>query len=79
MKNQKGITLVALIITIVVMLILVAVSVAVVINSNIIGTASKASEKYEQKANEEKNYGEGKIVNGEHSLKFYENQAKLSE
>lgn len=41
MKNQKGITLVALIITIIVMLILVAVSVAVVINSNILGTAEK--------------------------------------
>ena len=41
MKNQKGITLVALIITIIVMLIFVAVSVAVVINTNILGTAQK--------------------------------------
>ncbi len=42
MKNQKGITLVALIITIVVMLILVAVTVAVVVNSDLILNAEKA-------------------------------------
>jgi len=42
MKNQKGITLVALIITIIVMLILVSVSIAVVINSDLIGTANSA-------------------------------------
>lgn len=78
MKNQKGITLVALIITIIVMLILVAVSVAVVINSNLLGTADKAGEKYKQEAANEANIGEGKIVNGEHSLKYYENQAGLS-
>lgn len=46
MKEQKGITLVALIITIIVMLILVAVSVAVVVNSNLIGTAEKAAGGY---------------------------------
>ena len=46
MKEQKGITLVALIITIIVMLILVAVSVAVVVNSNLIGTAEKAANGY---------------------------------
>ena len=44
MQNRnKGITLVALIITIVVMLILVAVSVNVIIKSNLIGTAEKDS------------------------------------
>lgn len=46
MKEQKGITLVALIITIIVMLILVAVSVAVVVNSNLIGTAERAANGY---------------------------------
>lgn len=46
MKEEKGITLIALIITIIVMLILVAVSVAVVINSNLIGAAEKAANKY---------------------------------
>ena len=55
MKENKGITLIALIITIVIMLILVAVSVNVLINSNIIGQAEKAAEgyktAYEQEAN----------------------------
>ena len=46
MKENKGITLIALIITIVVMLILVAVSVNVLINSNIIGQAEKAAKGY---------------------------------
>ncbi len=46
MKEQKGITLVALIITIIVMLILVAVTVAVVVNSNLIGQAEKAANGY---------------------------------
>lgn len=43
MKDQKGITLVALIITIIVMLILVSVVVTVVIESNLLNTAKKAS------------------------------------
>lgn len=42
MKDQKGITLVALIITIIVMLILVSVVVTVVIQSNLLNTAKKA-------------------------------------
>ena len=46
MKENKGITLIALIITIVIMLILVAVSVNVLINSNIIGQAEKAAKGY---------------------------------
>ena len=46
MKENKGITLIALIITIIVMLILVAVSVNVLINSNIIGQAEKAAKGY---------------------------------
>ena len=55
MRKNKGITLIALIITIVIMLILVAVSVNIIINSNIIGQAEKAAEgyktAYEQEAN----------------------------
>lgn len=82
MKNQKGITLVALIITIIVMLILVAVSVAAVINSNILGTAEKAGEKYKQEAANENNIGKGNIVKGadgqEHSIDYYVNKAGLS-
>ena len=58
MQNRnKGITLVALIITIVVMLILVAVSVNVIIKSNLIGTAEKAVDKYNKVAEEEGNNG----------------------
>ena len=40
-REEKGITLVALIITIVVMLILVAVSINVIVNSNLIGYSEK--------------------------------------
>ena len=47
MKEQKGITLVALIITIIVMLILVGVTVSVVINSNLIGEANTAKESWQ--------------------------------
>lgn len=45
MKNQKGITLVALVITIIVMLILVSVSIAIIINSDLFGSAEKAADK----------------------------------
>ena len=41
MRNQKGITLVALVITIIVMLILVAVSVSVALNGGLIDTAQE--------------------------------------
>ena len=58
MQNRnKGITLVALIITIVVMLILVAVSVNVIIKSNLIGTAEKTVNKYKTASEEEANGG----------------------
>lgn len=83
MKNQKGITLVALIITIIVMLILVAVSVAVVINSNLLGAADKATAEYKNQADIEKNIGEGDLVeekNGtKHDLNYYVNKAGLTE
>jgi len=52
MKN-RGITLVALIITIIVMLILVAVSVNVLIKSNLIGIAEKTTGKYKTASEEE--------------------------
>ena len=58
MQNKnKGITLVALIITIVVMLILVAVSVNILIKSNLIGTAEKATNKYKTASEEESKGG----------------------
>ena len=57
-EQNKGITLIALIITIIVMLILVAVSVNVLIKSNLIGTAEKTVNSYktasEKEANEKK-------------------------
>ena len=55
MKENKGITLIALIITIVIMLILVAVSVNIIINSNIIGQAEKAAEGYKTATEKESN------------------------
>ena len=59
--KNKGITLIALIITIVVMLILVAVSVNIIINSNIIGQAEKAAEGYKIAYEQEANGGEIEI------------------
>ena len=44
MKGQKGITLVALVITIIVMLILVGVSVTVALNGGLFTTAEKAKD-----------------------------------
>ena len=62
MQNRnKGITLVALIITIVVMLILVAVSVNVIIKSNLIGTAEKTVDKYKTALEEESNMSQIEI------------------
>ena len=57
MKKNKGITLIALIITIIVMLILVAVSVNVLIKSNLIETAEKTVNKYKNASEEEANGG----------------------
>ena len=45
-KKQKGITLIALIITIIVMLILVGVSVTVALNGGLFSTAKKAKRRY---------------------------------
>ena len=59
--KNKGITLIALIITIIVMLILVAVSVNIIINSNIIGQAEKAAEGYKIAYEQEANGGEIEI------------------
>ena len=57
MERNKGITLIALIITIIVMLILVAVSVNILIKSNLIGTAEKTVNKYKTAAEEESKGG----------------------
>ena len=55
-KEEKGITLVALIITIVVMLILVAVSVNVIVNSDLIGHAEKTGNAYSNAVAKEEEY-----------------------
>ena len=57
MKRNKGITLIALIITIIVMLILVAVSVNILIKSNLIGTAEKTVNKYKTATEDEASGG----------------------
>ncbi len=63
MKKNKGITLIALIITIIVMLILVAVSVNILIKSNLIGVAEKTTEGY-KKAYEDKYKGSKIVIGG---------------
>ena len=49
-KGQKGITLVALVITIIVLLILAGVSISVLTNTNILGNANNAVTKYNAEA-----------------------------
>ena len=53
MKRNKGITLIALIITIIVMLILVGITINVVLNSNILGSAKNAGKKWKDEAQKE--------------------------
>ena len=65
MRNkEKGITLIALIITIIVMLIIVGVVVTVVIQSNLLGTAKTAGDKYKTAYEDESNMSEV-TINGE--------------
>lgn len=47
LKNQNGITLVALVVTIVVLIILATISISVAINGGLIDTTKKAKEFYE--------------------------------
>lgn len=47
LKNQKGITLVALVVTIVVLIILATISIQLAVNSGIIGQAQKAKTMHE--------------------------------
>ena len=63
MKNNKGITLVALIITIIVMLILVGVTLSILINSNVIGKAKKAVDDTNSAYKNESNFGEELTIN----------------
>ena len=61
-REEKGITLVALIITIVVMLILVAVSINVIVNSNLIGYSEKTGDAYSGAIKNEENFGNDGIT-----------------
>lgn len=74
MKGQKGITLVALIITIIVMLILVAVSITIVIQSGLLDTASEAGKKTKNAVQEESTLGTNvNINNNETDIENYVN------
>ena len=77
MRKNKGITLIALIITIIVMLILVGVVVTVVIQSNLLGTAKTAGDKYKTAYEEEGNMSKV-TINGEeyNSLDEYANRCE---
>lgn len=52
LKSQKGITLVALVVTIVVLIILATISISVAINGGIIGKAKDAKTYYEGQGDE---------------------------
>ena len=83
MRREKGITLIALIITIVVMLILVSVSINILVNSNLIGHAEKTGDAYAGAIKNEENLGnDGITINGEKyaSIEDYlEGKVKLPE
>ncbi len=64
LREKKGITLIALIITIIVMLILVGVSIQIVVNSNLFNTAKSAGEQTESKYEEDKTFGDNITING---------------
>lgn len=57
MKNTKGITLIALIITIIVMLILVSVSINIAIKTGLFEQAGNATKKYREEQEKESNIG----------------------
>lgn len=62
MRGQKGITLVALVITIIVMLILVGVSVTVAINGGLFDKAKEGATGTQETANAERNLSNGKVM-----------------
>ena len=53
LKNQKGITLVALVITIVILIILATVSITLALNSGLIDNAKYGADKYKEEATKE--------------------------
>lgn len=61
MKSQKGITLIALVITIIVMLILVTVTITMAINGNLFNYAKDAVTKTKANQTEENSLGSGNV------------------
>lgn len=59
MKSQKGITLIALVITIIVMLILVAVTITMAVNGGLFDYARKAATDTNEAMKQEQNLGSG--------------------
>lgn len=54
LKNERGITLVALVITIVILIILATVSISIALNQNLIGQAQAGAEAFQAASAEEK-------------------------
>jgi len=75
MKNQKGITLIALVITIIVMLILVAVSISVALNGGLFQHAKNAKTQTETEMTKENKLDEGKANIGAESDKDIQDYA----
>ncbi len=66
LTSQKGITLIALVITIIIMLILVTVTITVALKGELFNTAKQAKTETENKINEEQNLASGKVeIDGE--------------
>ena len=63
-RKNKGITLIALIITIIVMLILVTVSIQVALNTGLFDAAGKATQKWETAQDEEKQLAGDQVTIG---------------
>ena len=79
MKGQKGITLVALVITIIVMLILVAVSVTIALNGGLFTTAENAADQTRDALNRENQLDSGNVYFegiGEKNLVDYVNDLR---
>ena len=60
-RKERGITLIALIITIIVMLILLAVTISILVKSNIIGIAEQAADKTKSAYEKESNMSQIKV------------------
>jgi len=78
MKNKKGITLIALVITIIVMMILVGVSVSIVINTGLFKTASGTSKNMEEYKMEELDRANGMVNIAGHDTSINEYVAELN-